>query len=105
MDYLARAVEILVAVIVGGIAWWLRRIDKEQDTMRAEIDALKIAGKGLEDMIATIKDILEKHVDREENVLWKRLDETDRRAEVRHLEVIGRLVAVETTLNTNGGKR
>lgn len=99
MDYVARLIELLVGAVIAFVAYWVRRLDKEQDVMRAELEELKAGGANRQGELKTIRELLEAHIDREENHLWKRLDEMNTQQETRHIEVIGRLVAVETMLS------
>ena len=84
--------QLLAAIIVAAIGYWVRSIDQrvqalENDTR--EIKALRV--------------VIEKHVEDEENI-WKRLENMERRTEDRHVRICERLVAVETLIGKGGGK-
>ena len=86
-----RAVEWLIGLIVGLLAYWVRRLDKDQERQDRELKHMNQTLTGFSRNVgagdATVRRIeskLDDHIRREEEVTWKRIEDIDAKNEEAH---------------------
>lgn len=104
MDYthiLQGIVITLFSIVLGFGAWWVRKLEKEQDKQDTRLakqedrlNAMDKAAGVLEAQLTGIRELLEQHMEREENVMWKRIEAIDLANQEAHAAMYAGLTAL-----------